>query len=136
MSGQVNRILGLPLICLAMFSLAGGHWAVLQTVAWAGMIREYSKDAPLAQAIDKTFDGRYPCAMCKKIAEGQKKESKAPATIKVAKKSEVFVRPMTAGLRPPQGREFQYLPVAELAGPARADEPPGPVPRAERLIAA
>ncbi|MEI6338279.1 MAG: hypothetical protein WCQ57_06805 [Verrucomicrobiota bacterium] len=27
-------------LILAMFSLLGGHWAILQTVAWTQMLRE------------------------------------------------------------------------------------------------
>ena len=30
----LSRLLGIWLLGLAMFSVAGGHWAVLQTVAW------------------------------------------------------------------------------------------------------
>jgi len=34
----VIRRIGYPLALLALFVVAGGHWAVLQSVAWAGMI--------------------------------------------------------------------------------------------------
>jgi hypothetical protein len=34
-STRLLRVLGMPLICLALFAFAGGHWAVLQAIAWA-----------------------------------------------------------------------------------------------------
>ncbi|WP_337236091.1 hypothetical protein, partial [Vibrio cholerae] len=39
---QPVRLLGALFIALAFFSLAGGPLAVVQTVAWATMIRNYS----------------------------------------------------------------------------------------------
>jgi hypothetical protein len=84
------RIAGLTLMCVALSSLTGGHWVVLQTVAWAQMLRDYSRSATIAEAIERTFSGGYPCTMCIKISEGQQKEEKAPATVKLAKKREVF----------------------------------------------
>jgi hypothetical protein len=70
-------------MCVAFFSLAGGHWLVLQTVAWAQMLRDYSKSAPIAEAIERTFSGDYPCPMCIKITREQQEEEKAPATVKL-----------------------------------------------------
>jgi hypothetical protein len=64
------------LIALALASSIGLHWTVLQVVAWAGMIVSYSQDAPLGQAVVKTFDGEHPCTLCKQIAEGKRSEKK------------------------------------------------------------
>jgi hypothetical protein len=72
--------LGTVLCAVAMFSIAGGHWAVLQSVAWTGMVIEYSRDASLTSALSKTFDGKHPCTLCVKIDESKKQEPKpAPA---------------------------------------------------------
>lgn len=38
------------------------------------MIVDQSEEAPLAEAIGKTFDGQYQCPLCKAVAAGQKKE--------------------------------------------------------------
>src|SRR5258708_6190788 len=57
---RMLRVIGLPFMALAMFSIAGGHWAVLQTVAWAQMLRDYSKDATVTEAVAKTFSGDAP----------------------------------------------------------------------------
>ena len=36
----------------------GLHWALLQSIAWVGMIASYSRVASLAEALSKTFDGK------------------------------------------------------------------------------
>ncbi|MDK3160814.1 hypothetical protein QPK87_30280 [Kamptonema cortianum] len=68
------------LCAICSFFLMGGHWAVLQTVAWANMIRTYSQDAALNVAIEKTFSGEHPCSLCAKISEAKKQESKSEHT--------------------------------------------------------
>jgi hypothetical protein len=52
-------------LMLAMF--VGGHWGMLQVVAWTGMLIDYSRDATFAEAWDKTFSGEHPCAICKTV---------------------------------------------------------------------
>lgn len=69
------RRLGLICAALALFSLAGGHWTVLQTVAWIQMIHDYSQQAgSLAVAVEQTFDGQHPCPLCRKIEIAKSKE--------------------------------------------------------------
>jgi hypothetical protein len=122
------RILGLPLMGVVFCSFTGGHWVVLQTVAWAQMLHDYSKSAPITEAIERTFSGDYPCTMCTKISEGQQKEEKAPATVKLGKKTEVFL-PSTRDLPgKPKGMDFSYLPLAEMALAERSEAPPAPIP--------
>ncbi len=80
---------GQYLLIAAMFSALGGHWLVLQTVAWGGMIVEYSRESGLTVAVGKTFDGQHPCAMCKTIEKTRRTEKKHEALV-VAKKLDVF----------------------------------------------
>ena len=101
-------------MCVAFFSLAGGHWLVLQTVAWAQMLRDYSKSAPIAEAIERTFSGGYPCTMCIKITEEQQKEEKAPATVKLDKKAELFLLSARDLLRNRKPWIFPICPRAKL----------------------
>jgi hypothetical protein len=61
---------------LALLQLLGGHWAVLQTGAWMGMIVQYSQQAGLKAGLARTFDGEHPCAVCKAIQDGKKHEQK------------------------------------------------------------
>jgi hypothetical protein len=125
---KVLRIAGLPLMCAAFLSFAGGHWALLQTIAWGQMLRDYSKNMPIAEAIERTFSGAYPCTMCKKIAEEQQKEEKAPATVKLDKKAEIFLLWARDLLRKPESKDFSYLPSGETAPAERSEAPPVPIP--------
>jgi hypothetical protein len=65
---------GQILACVALFSIAGGHYAVLQTVAWTGMLIDYSRSAGLVEGVKQTFDGEHPCKMCMSIEESKKEE--------------------------------------------------------------
>jgi hypothetical protein len=55
------------LLLLALLAAVNLHLPVLQVVAWANMIVDYSRDADLSDAIEMTFDGEHPCPMCKAI---------------------------------------------------------------------
>lgn len=121
------RALGLPLISLAMFSIAWGPLALLQGVAWVGMIWDYSRDVSLLEAVDRTLSGRYPCTMCEKVAEARKQEQQLPATLKVEKMGEGFFIASQHLLPLPFSRDFEHPPVGDdlLAdGYADALKPP------------
>jgi hypothetical protein len=121
------RRLGTALVCFAMFFIAGGHWAVLQSVAWGKMVSDYSQQDGIVSAVQKTFSGDYPCAMCHKIDEQKKQEQQAPV-IKVDKKSEnLLVLKTGTTLFPPSPDYLLAIPVSLV--PANLDfAPPQPVP--------
>lgn len=122
------RIAGYPLIFLAMFSIAGGHWAVLQSVAWTGMIIEYSRNASLGTALSQTFSGKAPCRMCRTIEEGRQKETRLPATIKADKKAEGFLAVQSPSQLLPPSRKFSYPPIPDASASMRPSSPLDPVP--------
>jgi len=66
----VARIAMVIALCCAI----GLHWVALQSVAWATMILDYSKHAPLCQAITQTFDGAHPCSLCHVVSKGKNSE--------------------------------------------------------------
>jgi|SRR3954471_8296103 hypothetical protein len=66
------------LICLLVCGISG-HWAVLQSVAWTTMLFENMQDSPVIVALQKTFDGKHPCRICKVVAEGKKSEQRQEA---------------------------------------------------------
>jgi len=46
------------------------HWALLQGVAWGGMLSSYqSETGSLRVAIEMTFGGAYPCEICGVVDE-------------------------------------------------------------------
>ena len=62
------RRLTLLVVLVAFIFSCGGQWPVLQCIAWVNMVREYSEIVPLAKAVEMTFSGQNPCAICKAIA--------------------------------------------------------------------
>src|SRR6185503_1214165 len=73
---QVRTRIAKVLVVGALVCAIGGHWAVLQSVAWVGMFVKFSQSDPLMPALVKTFDGKPPCTLCLLIATGKKSEKK------------------------------------------------------------
>jgi hypothetical protein len=69
---RVGRIVTIVALCCAI----GLQWVALQSFAWTSMLIEYSKGAPLCQAIAQTFDGAHPCSLCHIVATGKASEKK------------------------------------------------------------
>jgi len=69
----VVRIATIIALCCAI----GLHWIALQSVAWTTMIIDYSKRAPLGEAITQTFDGAHPCSLCHAVNHGKNSERKS-----------------------------------------------------------
>lgn len=63
-------------LVIALVCSIGLQWAILQTVAWAAMLADNLHSRSLAQAVERTFDGKHPCSLCKAIAKGKQSEKK------------------------------------------------------------
>src|SRR5690349_4015791 len=68
-SGAVLRKLGHVLLIVALLSASGTHWLVLQSVAWTTMLASNLRTSSLGEALERTFDGRHPCRLCRQIAK-------------------------------------------------------------------
>ena len=112
-----------------MFSIIGGHWAVLQTVAWTAMIIEGSRTSSLAVAVSETFRGDKPCSLCHAVQEGREQEQNLPATIQADKKIDKFLARSQASVPVPLPRDFRYPLAPRETFTIRTSEPPVPVPR-------
>ncbi|MDB6032696.1 MAG: hypothetical protein JWM16_3034 [Verrucomicrobiales bacterium] len=66
------RKLSKCLVVAALVLATGGHWVLLQSVAWVGMAIHFTETDGFATAIQKTFDGKHPCKLCKVVEEGRK----------------------------------------------------------------
>jgi len=64
-------------IAAALALSIGLHWGFLQSVAWVGMVVNYSQSSGFGEALEKTLDGKHPCALCKVIAQGKQSEKKS-----------------------------------------------------------
>ena len=67
-SMQIRHRIMTMAMALALFVAIGGPLAVLQGIAWVNMVHDFSKTGSLTQAVEKTFDGKHPCLLCKKIS--------------------------------------------------------------------
>ena len=60
----VRRNVSLGCLLLAWLCANGALWNVVQVVAWGKMFHDYAQMMPAAQALQLTFDGSKPCALC------------------------------------------------------------------------
>lgn len=118
--------LGLVLCMIAGLQLVGGHWAILQTGAWVGMVIDYSKSAGVEAGITKTFDGKHPCQLCLSIAKNKEKEGKQTANVSPAKLYLIYQAPQWE-LTPPAVSAELELSFYLLNGTTL--KPPVPPPR-------
>ncbi|MDB6136608.1 MAG: hypothetical protein JWM59_4851 [Verrucomicrobiales bacterium] len=72
----------ITLLLLLFLRLLGGDGGVLQAVAWAGMVVSRTAESGMATAVQTTFDGEHPCALCTAIQKSEKStEPKAPVPL-------------------------------------------------------
>ncbi len=114
------------LLIVAMFAACGGHWLVLQSVAWSGMIVEYSRTAGLVVGVEKTFDGQHPCDFCKVIQKSRHSEQTRDAQL-IASKFEWFYAAEPALLMPPV-KSLKHF-VSDRFHDPRMEPPAVPPPR-------
>lgn len=116
--------LGHIFLILALLGATGGHWAVLQSLAWADMLAQNLQTESVSAAITKTFDGQHPCKMCKQIAAGKKAEKKQSVPFEIKKLEFINERPVLVFAAP---QSFRLAPVlcSHLTGlPHRPSVPP------------
>jgi hypothetical protein len=113
---------------LVLLHLCGGHWNVLQTVAWVGMIVDYAeREASLPVAIEKTFDGQHPCSLCEAVKHGRDEEQKR-SVAKVTVKMDAVLAAATE-LPEPAHTALRFSIVDEWEAPV-SFPPPSPPPLA------
>ena len=117
---------GRLLVVLALAASIGGHWALLQSVAWTQMLVERTQAASFGEAVKTTFDGAHPCAMCKRISDGKQKE-RQPSQVLSKVKLDVICEHSVVAVFPPRiDEEFAQ---AEMSGVRRTERPPLLPPR-------
>ena len=90
------------------------------------MIIDYSKRAPLRQAITQTFDGGHPCSLCHAVNHGKNSERKSDLQSPSAKIDMICVS-RAIRLVPPL-RRFEYA-SADFSFSDIGKSPPVPPPR-------
>ncbi len=123
-------MIGLSITCIAMFIVMGGHFAVVQGVAWTQMILDYSQSTgSIKQAVSDTFDGKHPCKMCKRIVDAGKEQGAKKHSLRNADKREIVCTEVDFRISTaPAWRKFSYCPAAELIFTVRTEAPEAPIP--------
>ena len=121
----MRRLTHVIVLAAFVFSL-GGHWYILQGLAWANMIREYSQVVPFTQAVGMTFSGQYPCAICKAIADHKSADQQKAFTLDKDEKK--FPLPVRLVMFRPVASAIAYPDLVSLLQ-LRSEAPPTPPPR-------
>jgi hypothetical protein len=111
----------------ALVVLIGGHWFALQSAAWFGMAVNFSKTETVSVALQKTFDGKHACKLCKIVKAGKAAEKKQDLQ-KLEAKIDFQLVARSCGLFPPRPIRH-FTPVSEQAD-GLVSTPLPPPPRA------
>jgi hypothetical protein len=122
----VFRRFGHGLLILALLCATGGHFAMLQSVAWAAMLASNARTENLSVAIANTFDGRHLCPICRQIAASRQSEKKSDAPPEM-KRLEYSFESAAFAISPPN--HFFLLGESISSGRLLTESPPTPPPR-------
>ena len=114
------------IVILALLASVGGHWALLQSVAWTRMIIERTHTDSFATAVQTTLDGEHPCDMCKRITEGKQSE-RQEEKVQVQVKLDMLCELRLIAIEPPS--QPINFPSGPTEGTPRAECPPVAPPR-------
>jgi hypothetical protein len=118
----LGRVVTITALCCAI----GLHWMALQSLAWTSMFIEYSKRAPLCQAITQTFDGAHPCSLCHIVNKGKNSEKKSELQLPASKIDMIYTARSGRLIRP--SIYFEYV-MRDFHSSKIRRAPPVPPPR-------
>jgi hypothetical protein len=121
----MRRLTHMMVLAAFVFS-CGGQWYVLQGVAWVKMLHDYAQMVPFMEAVNMTFSGKYPCEICKAIAEKQQSENEKICSLEKHEKK--FFPPLAIVLALPDTASLQYAGYLS-SFQTRTEPPPTPPPR-------
>ncbi len=118
--------LGHALLIAALLAAADTHWLILQSVAWTSMLADNLQTNSLKEAVEITFDGKHPCAICQRIAKGKKSEKKSEFASWVKK---LDLSHNSARVEFPPGKAWVIPRMGKGECKPRFESPPTPPPR-------
>jgi hypothetical protein len=124
----VRSVVRFTTVLVLVLSL-GLHWAVLQTIAWTGMIVSYSRDASFSEAVSKTFDGEHPCPMCKVIKQARAEEKQQQEKQQVESGSKMDLELVWQSTAFDFSCDREKFSSPDFSAPSRREQPPKPRPR-------
>ena len=102
------RVLSRASLALAIFSMIAGQWTLFQAIAYGKMIYSYSSHSSVKVAIEKTFSGKYPCPLCKKISIERKKTTMHDPSFEKNTKKWDLILPLVSILEDPHCTSVHY----------------------------
>jgi len=124
------RLCQTTIAILLLLQLAGGHWLVLQGVAWAKMFSADRETSSLTQRILQTVDPERPCSLCLSIREARSKEQEQNSSIQFSKtKIELVCGVRGVELVPPGYRPVSYPRINESQPLSWSGDVPHQVPK-------
>ncbi|MDZ4402313.1 hypothetical protein [Prosthecobacter sp.] len=121
---RIARLVVVGAICLSL----GMHWALLQGIAWTGMLISFASEGTVIEAVEKTFDGQHGCALCAKVKEGRDSNQKQPQQAGQSLKKIDAVLVEVTRLVAPAGERISFAMIRELMV-KRNEMPETPPPR-------
>jgi len=118
--------LGNILMIVALLAASGAHWGVLQSVAWTQMFTDNLQSGSWSEALVKTFDGKHPCPLCLKIADGKQSEKRSEFALELKK---MEFPPAQENLSIFAPSRFDWLPSVDFSAESRSHQPLVPPPR-------
>jgi hypothetical protein len=118
--------IGKIFVVLALVTMLGAHWTLLQTVAWTTMLADNLHSGSFHDALTKTFDGKHPCCLCKAIAAGKQSEKKTDFSFQSQKLEFPPLKENFVLIAPAQ---FEILPLENSAAESFLQKPLTPPPR-------
>ena len=114
------------MMVFALIALIGGHWVLLQSVAWVGMFAKYSQVLSISEALSMTFDGQHPCKLCLRVQTGKQSQQKQESLNVETKLEYCYVRDFLILVAPPLVKSSTGFDDSWLF---RSEAPPTPPPR-------
>ncbi len=112
------------LVCLSL----GMHWALLQGIAWTGMLVSFVSEGTMIEAVEKTFDGQHGCALCQKVKEGRDSDQQQPQQAGQSLKKMDAVLVEITKLIAPAGENISFVMIRATMA-QRNERPEMPPPR-------
>jgi len=123
----IQRI-GNLLLIVALLAATGGHWALLQSIAWTSMLADHMQSESFGVSLVQTLDGRHPCKLCCAIAAAKKSEKKTEFPLSAQR---IEFPPLTPGLVLFGPTAFQLLSLSDTFADSTVHTPPTPPPRCQ-----
>jgi len=121
----IQRI-GNLLLIVALLAATGGHWALLQSIAWTSMLADHLQSESFSESMAQTFDGQHPCKLCCAIAAAKKSEKKTEFPLSAQR---IEFPPLAPRLVLYAPAVFRLLPVGNTFADSALRTPPTPPPR-------